>query len=401
MTSGAFATKPVPLVAVTGSLLLGGASTFLLNLGRAFAQRGQTLPVVVLSETNEHAEDFARAGHPVHEVPGSKLIYEDRLLAGYRAVAHYEPRAVLACLGGESFEILRLVPKGVVRMGVVQSHEPGPYALMRRYAPWLDAAVGVSRVVEQELASMPELKQARAEYIPYGIAFGAAPAPRSFDSRQPLRLIYLGRLIEEQKRISRLVELVRLLDQSRVNVTLTIAGAGPDESALRRDLAGVSWVHLTGAVPNAQTGALLDQSDVFVLLSDYEGLPLSLLEAMGRGVVPLVSDLPSGMREVVTDACGFRVPVGDVGRAAEIITRLAVQPEELISRSTHSCRMARERYSADRMAGRYLELIESLQKPAVRWPEEVAIPAPLGLKPWLYSGIMRKVRRGLRPFVRR
>ena len=90
-----------------------------------------------------------------------------------------------------------------------------------------------------------------------------------------------------------------------------------------------------------------------------------------------------------------------MGRAAEIICRLAGQRDELVSRSEHACRFAREHYSADRMAGRYLELIESLQKPAVRWPDEVAIPAPLGLKPWLYSGIMRKVRRRLKPFLRR
>ena len=391
----------VPLVAVAGSLLFGGATTFLVNLCGAFARRGHVLPIVDLSEVNEHAEDFARTGQPVHVVPGSRLIYEDRLLQGYREIARYAPRSVLACLGGESFEILRLVPPGVVRMGIVQSHEPGPYAGMRRYAPWLDAGVGVSRVVEQELASMLELKQVRVEYIPYGIEFGEPPAPRSFDAHQPLRLIYLGRLIEEQKRVSRFVELVRRLDAKKVNVTFTIAGDGPDGATLRRELSNVDWVQFTGAVPNAQTGALLDQSDVFILLSDYEGLPLSLLEAMGRGVVPLVSDLPSGLREVVGDDCGFRVPVGDVGRAAEIISDLAGHRNELTSRSERCCQTARESYSADRMAGRYLELIESLQKPTVPWPEEVEIPAPLGLKPWLYSGVLRKVRRQLKPFLRR
>lgn len=389
------------MVAVSGSLLLGGATTFLVNLCRAFAARGLVLPVVSLTEANDHAEDFARLGQPVHCLPGSKLIYEDRLLHGYRAVARYRPRAVLACLGGESFEVLRLLPKGVARLGIVQSHEPGPYAGMRRYAPWLDAAVGVSRVVEQELAGMPELKHTRVRYIPYGIHFGTPPAPRPTRGHAPLRLVYLGRLIEEQKRVSRLVELARLIEGRKLPVEFTLIGGGPQEESLRREMSRFEWVRFTGPLPNTEVSSLLRSSDLYVLLSDYEGLPLSLLEAMGHGVVPLVSDLPSGLREAVGDDCGFRVPVGDVERAAKIIEHLVAHPEELAGRAERASRFVRLNYSADRMAGDYLEFIDSLPAAPADWLEDIEVPVPLGVNPWVFSGLMRKVRRRLKPFLRR
>ena len=68
----------IPLAAVTGSLLLGGSSTFLLNLTRAWQERGLRLPIIVLSEDNEHARDFAALEAPVKLI-SKRPIYEDRL----------------------------------------------------------------------------------------------------------------------------------------------------------------------------------------------------------------------------------------------------------------------------------------------------------------------------------
>jgi glycosyltransferase involved in cell wall biosynthesis len=395
------APQDVRLAAITGGMSLGGSSTFLLNLARALGRTGETLPIVVLDSFLGYASEFRAVGNPVHTLPFPHPIYEDRLRLGYQRLARHRPQAVLSCLGSESFEMLRLVPPGVTRLGIVQSHEPGPYTILRQYAPYLDGVVGVSHEIQKELSGIPELDRARVEYIPYGIDFTEPAPPRSFDPAQPLRLIYLGRLIEEQKRVSRLIELARLLDRKRVNVQFSIVGAGPEEESLRRELTGLKWVRFTGVVPNKQACAFLRESDVFVLLSDYEGLPLSLLEAMGQGVVPVVSDLPSGMREVVSDACGFRVPLGDVPAAAAVISNLANNRSGLHNRSDQSIQVAREHYSAELMASRYLALVSALKHGTVKWPDDCEVPPPLGLKPWLYSGVMRKVRRKLKPWLRR
>ena len=400
MKPSTVATPVVPLAAITGSLLLGGASTFLLNLSKAFARRGHLLPIVVLSEVNEHAADFARVGNPVQCIPASKLIYEDRLERGYRELARHAPRAVLSCLGGESFEVLRLLPPGVARLGIIQSHEPGPYQLARVYPPHLDAMIGVSREIEHHLRLMPEMERVRVEYIPYGIDFNTAPPVRVFDGLQPLRVIYLGRLIEEQKRVSRLVELVRRVEQAGQPVEFTFAGGGPDEAGLRAQCAGAQNVRFTGAVSNDQARGLLAEHDVFVLLSDYEGLPVSLLEAMGQGLVPVVSDLASGMREVVVDDCGFRVSVGDVTRAAEIISMLARERWRLRPLADRALTLARADYNADRMAERYLKLVSESGKLGASWPERIEVPVPYGMRPWLYRGLMRRVWRRLKPLLR-
>src|SRR5204862_4960087 len=58
--------KPAPLVAVTGSLPMGGSSTFLVNFARAMHRRGMVLPVVVLDAENAYADDFKTVENPVH-----------------------------------------------------------------------------------------------------------------------------------------------------------------------------------------------------------------------------------------------------------------------------------------------------------------------------------------------
>lgn len=386
-----------PLVAVTGSLPLGGSSTFLVNFARAMRRRGQMLPIVVLDTENAYAADFSAINNPVHCLPARKMIFEDRLLWAYQQVAQYHPRAVLSCLSSQSFEILRVVPRGVLRMSIVQSDDPGPYATVVEHAAWTDVAVGVSNQIVANLRAKPELRGVRAEAIPYGIDFTSAIArtPRAPDA--PLRLIYLGRIIEEQKRVSRLAQLAKVLQARRAPVEFSIVGDGPQREQLRAEMRGCDWVRFHEPVSYEQVPRLLQDYDVFVLLSDFEGLPLSLLEAMGAGVVPVISDLPSGLAEVVDVSRGCRVPVGDVERAAEVIMELCRDRARLHECATQAACFAREHYNADAMADHYCQLLDELSPSSKDWPATTGIPVPKGVSPpWLYAGAPRLARRWLK-----
>jgi glycosyltransferase involved in cell wall biosynthesis len=387
---------PSRLTAITGGLLLGGSTTFLLNLASGFQELGEGLQLITLSESNEMAADFQSMGVEPETVKASELIYEDRLLMAYRWTAARRPQAVLACLGSDSFEVLRLVPPGVVRMAVVQSDDPAPYALMRDFSQWIDVAVGVSPRITDRFQQMPELKRSKIACIPYGIRIPtAARTPRPDGT--PIRIIYLGRLIEEQKRVSRLVELAQELERRGLAYEFTIAGTGPEAGGLHQRLETIPRVKFLGDVPNQQVPGLLRQQDVMVLLSDYEGLPVSLLEAMGSGVVPVVSDLQSGIRELVTDATGIRVGIGDVRAAADAIGVLNEDRIRLDALGQAAREQVSSHYSAKRMAERYLELVPPCSTAAsstIDWPAEIDIPRPLGVSPaWAFQGAGRRLRR--------
>lgn len=363
-------------------------------------RRGLVLPIVVLDRANAYADEFKAMGNPVHCLPERRLIYEDRLLWSYQQTAQYRPRAVLSCLSSESFEILRVVPSGVLRMSIVQSDDPGPYATVANHGPWTDVAVGVSRQIVATLQSSPELRNVRAEMIPYGIDFAAPRSRTPRAAEKPLRVIYLGRIIEEQKRISRIAQLAKALEARGAHAELTIVGDGPQREQLRSDLRSCGIVRFQNAVPYDKVNDLLLDYDVFVLLSDFEGLPLSLLEAMGCGVVPVVSDLRSGISEVVDQSRGFRVPVGDVDRAADIVMELSRNRTKLHECSEQAARFVREHYSADQMAESYCRLVDELALPSQDWPATVRIPVPKGVSPaWLYAGPPRVARRWMKRLI--
>ena len=385
-----------PLVAITGSLPMGGSSTFLLNLAKAFQARGLSLPVVSLAEGNELKADFDSANARVISIPNRNFIYEDRLRLAYEEIARRRPRAVLACLGASSFEVLRLIPSGCFRMGVIQSHDPGPYSISRQYAQWIDLMVGVSSEISRFLKTLPEFARHPVETIPYGISFQDSVERGSTDSAEPLRIIYVGRIAEEQKRVSRLVELVKLLEQRGEKVVFTFAGGGAQLPEVKAALADSHLAKFLGEVPNSSVQSLLLTQDVFVLLSDFEGLPLTLLEAMGQGVVPVVSDLESGIRDVINETCGFRIPIGDVGAAAEAISSLNANRGRLRDMACAARKLARTEFTAERMAGGYLQLIEGRTQARFNWPKNVSVPVPLGLSPVIFSGLPRIARRYLK-----
>ena len=87
-----------------------------------------------------------------------------------------------------------------------------------------------------------------------------------------------------------------ILDRG-VDATLTLIGSGPDEEALReaaRDLTADGMLLIEPPIPNEVLRKRLRDFHVYVLNSEFEGMPQALLEAMSQGCVPVVTDVSSG-----------------------------------------------------------------------------------------------------------
>ena len=382
---------------ITGVLDLGGTTTFLCNLGGELTRRGVPTCVLSFERNNPLAHDFSRLGIPVFTSDETRLIYEDRLELILQQLRKFQPTVAVANLSATSFEVLRYVPPGVFRVGTAQSHDPGVYRLLRKYAGQVDVMAAVSRTIEETLRSLPEFSGTAVRYQPYGVALQQYNRSRAADGKQPLRIVYLGRLQREQKRVQLFPEILAQLRASSMPFHWTIAGDGPEREALQRTMevtTGAQTVSFPGKVLYDDVPRLLSGHDIFLLASDYEGLPLSLLEGMGQGLVPVVSDLPSGIREVVDESTGKLVAPDQVEGYAQAIVALGRNRTELASLSHASRERVQTRFSVSAMADRWLAMLPATPPPPPAWPTRWKIqPIIDARRKWWFSPPARYIRR--------
>jgi glycosyltransferase involved in cell wall biosynthesis len=250
------------------------------------------------------------------------------------------------------------------------------------------------RMYEQLLAHLPH-RADNIYYMPYGIPL--PPRVRT-SSSGPLRLIFAGRLEHGQKGVLELPAIDARLRDLHADVTWTVVGDGPDGAELRAMWPESTTVRYRGTLKHAETIDALANLDVFVLPTRTEGLPVALVEAMGAGVVPVVSNIDSGVPDVVTaDLNGLLPEVGDVNGFAAAIARLAGDRAMLERMSAAGRCMVEERFDVrartreyQALYARYAELYRPL-------PPEGALQYGSRLdQPWIPNPLVRLVRSTLR-----
>ncbi len=141
-------------------------------------------------------------------------------------------------------------------------------------------------------------------------------------------LLFLGAIIEK-KGVFDLLKAVAGLCERYPRLRLVLAGTGAAESLVkaRANLLGISdQVELPGWVDAQARDECLAQADVFVLPSYFEGLPMSVLEAMAAGLPTIASDV-GGIPEVIAHgADGLLIVPGDVADLMRCIDKLLADP---------------------------------------------------------------------------
>jgi glycosyltransferase involved in cell wall biosynthesis len=181
---------------------------------------------------------------------------------------------------------------------------------------------------------------------------GLIDKPRLVNRDEPLRLVYIGRLIEA-KGLFDIVTALRQLRQQGRRFTFMVAGTGPDERRLREAVQGsgiADCTRLLGAVFGAAKNRLWLESDVFVFPSRAEGLPYALLEAMAAGCVPIVTPIAAIPDVVQSEAQGLLVPAGDTQRFAAAVAQLDDDREKLAQMAQSARRRISESYTITRLA---------------------------------------------------
>jgi glycosyltransferase involved in cell wall biosynthesis len=212
---------------------------------------------------------------------------------------------------------------------------------------WAEASFiqAVSNAEERELKQLPKI--GRLEFIPNGVNI---PLPATNIPKRAPYFLFLGRLAVEQKGLDLLVNAYGAARREHKCLPdLLIAGpdyrgGGAALEALIGRLRLGDKVQLIGPVFGEAKNQLLAGAYVFVHPSRWEGMPLSILEALAQGTPCLVSQATGLSEWVEARSCGWSVGLGAPDLAKELV-RLTSGENDVRAKARHACSSVTSDYS--------------------------------------------------------
>ena len=361
---------------------VSGVDVFSVNLARELIRQGYNAELVQTAPDAWVADRLALPS----DVPVSRIqtrsfpTWRERWAAMREHLESRGPCIFLPNYDTAHSCIAPTLSSNVKVVGIGHSDDAQHYAHILHLAPYWDAVVGVSQAVTCSIAALAPGIEPRQWTIPYGIPVPDRIPERHREPGAQLRAVYTGRVVRFQKRALDLLSIAQLLQERGSNVELTVAGTGTE---LLEFLGGAGSLILSrhmryvGGVTNDEVLKLVASSDVFILPSSFEGLPLSLLEAMAHGCVPVVTSIRSGVPEVVRDGeNGFLVPIGGIRNFADRIEQLSNDAGMLERMRRSAYETVRKQHGVEKMTASYLEVFEKIvSRPFVR-PRGKVLPPP-------------------------
>ena len=390
---------------------IGGVETWLDRAYDHFGRSGHEPIVGLLRGQRSNRPDQYRSLHPnlsqTVEVDGRGLNREGRVRALARSIKSVRPHVVipLGTVDANEAVIRRKRSGQTVRvLHRAQGNLPPMLADMATYRDWIDLVVCPGVLTERVILQWAGFERERVTRVPNG-----ADVPirtlRERGSDAPLRVGYIGRMTQGDKRAQDLIALNYELRKRNVDYHLDVVGDGPFYPELRAALGSQSNVTLHGALSHSEVYKnIFPNLDALVLTSASESFGIVIVEAMMHGVVPVTSRYDGFHAEglVREGFSGLSFAIGAMGEAAEAFVRLHHDRELLEQLSTRSVELAKD-YTWDRCFERWDEVVgRVLSRPPV-----MGSTAPHGVPdqgfgsldrlgfPPAVSDIVRRARRAL------
>jgi len=310
---------------------VSGVNTFTINLVRELTTRGYNAKILFTRGKNGNYPSKELMPDVPHQFlqPSTMGRWHEEVwdtLQGF--LSTHEQAIVVPNYDYIGSAISPIVPDNIGIVGISHSDDIEHYEHIYRLGHWWNEIIAVSDFIRREISNYNASFQGKTKTIRYGVPLDKRITLDALDLKNdstaaPIKIVYSGRMIHHQKRVERYVELVSHLEKENINYELQLLGDGPELEMLRTQLGHISHISIPGRVTREEIDTALKECHLFVLLSDFEGLPLSLLEAMTEGCIPVVSDIESGVHEILKDGVNSYIcPKDDMQLFAQKIKQL-------------------------------------------------------------------------------
>jgi glycosyltransferase involved in cell wall biosynthesis len=200
-----------------------------------------------------------------------------------------------------------------------------------------------------------------------------------------LKILYAGRIEEKQKQISLLTKAFCNAAKIIPGIEFSIYGSGSAErevlEILKTKAVGLP-VKFYGKLDSSEVLHKFSLYHVFVLLSDYEGLPISLMESMGVGLVPICTNIRSGISELIDNGKNGILVNNREEDFINAINFLKDNPDSFNAMSLAARKKIELEYSEEICNNLWVELLYELSSQAGE-KKKIVFPNYKELKPYL------------------
>lgn len=352
------------VVQVIPELGLGGAEIMCENLVRELLERGADVTVISLYRFESPiTERMKRSGVDViflDKKPGLDLsmvfkickelkrVNADVVHSHCYALKYAAPAAVLA-----------KVPVRVHTFHSVAQKENGPVSrfvngLFFKYGKVMPVALSESN--KETIRKVYKGYRGTIPVIHNGVRIDRCKAKEDHSFGDNIQILHVGRFSEPKNHFE-LLKAVKTLHEQDPRIRLRLVGEGELRETVTQavhDMGMDSYVELYGTTDDVFS--VMAQADIFTLPSIYEGMPLTLIEAMGTAL-PIVASRVGSIPEMITDGENGLLCEPTNDSITETVKRFIEDPA-LRAKCGENARISSERFSIEKMTNEYIRCYE-------------------------------------------
>lgn len=300
----------------------------------------------------------------IHRRFPGRLVSTRRRFVLRQTLRALSPDVVLSFVVGTNLEVVQALRGVNLPLIISERNDPAAYGTDRRKVRLRDKLYSQAAGAVFQTQPAQDFFLRRLPYpgvvIPNPVEAVAIP-PLPPTSGAP-RIVSVGRLVTQKRYDVALAALAEVFRRGQP-FQYEIYGEGPLAASIQEqaDALGLhSAVHLKGFSSEVQTA--IAGAQLFLLSSDYEGMPNALIEAMALGLPAVATDCPVGgpASLITSEVDGILVPPGNSDAMAEAVVALLGNPDRARRLGTAAKAVA-DRLSVEKIGARWLDYIETVR----------------------------------------
>lgn len=214
--------------------------------------------------------------------------------------------------------------------------------------------VAISPIIKDSISYEYKLKAEKIPMIYNGIDLAKCKEKMLYDLSTPVEVVHLGRMTNQKNQME-IFKAASILKDRNLNIHFSLYGEGELENDYKRAVLRMKLeneISFCGLSDNIYP--ILQKADIFILPSKYEGMPISLIEAMGSAL-PIIASNVGGIPDMISDGENGIIISPNANDLADAISRL-IKDQDLRQILGHKAKQDSNRFSSYFMAQEYLNV---------------------------------------------